>query len=243
MTCNMNRILVIAGTDSSGGAGLSRDVAMAQSLQCSVSPVVTAVTAQTDSAVLSIQPLAPEMVAAQIETACVDPATRPRVVKIGMLGTAGIADAVAQSLPKELPIVLDPVLKSSSGGALMTMECLEPLLSRVTLLTPNLLESAQLSGTPLQQDLASLRRQAQILQNMGPDAVLIKGGHGSGNQASDDLFCDDLHRRFSSPRLPVQKRGTGCSLATAISCELAKGNDLVAACAKGRAAVLRWLQE
>lgn len=238
----MNKILVIAGTDSSGGAGLSRDVAMAQAMECSVSPVVTAVTVQTDAAVCAIHPIPPEIVAAQIDAAFAKTGHPPTAVKIGMLGSAEISDAVAQALPEGLPVVLDPVLKSSSGCTLMTPGNLKPLLRRVTLLTPNLLESALLSGYSESESFEALSMQAQTLRNMGPLAVLIKGGHGTGQLAVDHLFNAQGYRRFASPRLAIQKRGTGCSLASAISCALAKGEDLETACETGKAELLRWLQ-
>lgn len=239
----MSRILVIAGTDSSGGAGLSRDIEMAQLMGCSVSPIVTAVTAQTNTAVLTIHTIPPEIVAAQIRAACDPAGPAPKAIKIGMLGSLAISSAVAQALPKDLPIVLDPVLKSSSGGNLMTASSLSPLLPHVTLLTPNLQESAHLSQSPERQDLRTLCLQAQRLRSMGPQAVLIKGGHGDGHNATDHLFQTESHRSFSQPRLSAGKRGTGCSLATAISCELAKGHDLETACSSAKEALSHWLAE
>ncbi|WP_281955284.1 bifunctional hydroxymethylpyrimidine kinase/phosphomethylpyrimidine kinase [Pseudophaeobacter arcticus] len=241
----MSRILVVAGTDSSGGAGLSRDIAMAQSLGCSVSPVVTAVTVQTNKALIATQPIPPQIIAGQV-AAAFDPAGQiPRAIKIGMIGAPDAAQSLAQALPFGVPIVLDPVLKSSSGGALMSLETLTPLLPRVTLLTPNLEESALLAGTshPSQEppELAELAARAQIILATGVAAVLIKGGHGQGARSIDHLFTADSHQMFSAPRLPVSKRGTGCSLATALACALAQGAPVAEACAKAKTQMTLWL--
>lgn len=244
----MNRILVISGTDSSGGAGLSRDTAMATTLGCEVAPVVTAVTVQTDQALQAIHPVPPQIISAQIRAAFEDKSTAPRAVKIGMIGSAEAARHLADALPEGLPIVLDPVLKSSSGGTLMSLDSLTPLLRRVTLLTPNLEESARLSGLASipQDDLALLRCQAQVMQAKGVAAVLIKGGHASGDRSIDHLFSPQApqgHRAYAAPRLPLEKRGTGCSLATALACSLAAGASLDQACKEAKAAVSAWLAQ
>ncbi|WP_375699430.1 hydroxymethylpyrimidine/phosphomethylpyrimidine kinase [Pseudophaeobacter sp. TrK17] len=241
----MSRILVVAGTDSSGGAGLSRDVAMAQSLGCSVAPVVTAVTVQTNSALIATQPIPPQIIADQV-TAAFDPAGQiPRAIKIGMIGTPEAARSLAQALPAQVPIVLDPVLKSSSGGDLMSLEALTPLLPKVTVLTPNLEESARLAGTCHRPqdppELAELKMRAQRILASGVAAVLIKGGHGQGTHSTDHLFTADNHQMFSAPRLPRSKRGTGCSLATALACALAQGASVAEACAQAKAQMTLWL--
>ncbi len=241
----MSHILVIAGTDSSGGAGLSRDITMATRLGCSVAPVVTAVTVQTHAALLACHPVPAEIIAAQLDAAFDQHGAAPKAVKIGMIGSAEAAHLLARILPPDLPVVLDPVLKSSSGGTLMTLDTLAPLLPRVTVLTPNLDESAQLSGLELAQDtaprLAELSEQARLLQAKGAQSVLIKGGHGTGPQSIDHLFTKQGHAAFAARRLTRGKRGTGCSLATALACGLAQGSPLEQACAKAKAAVSDWL--
>jgi hydroxymethylpyrimidine/phosphomethylpyrimidine kinase len=237
----MSRILVIAGTDSSGGAGLSRDIAMAESLDCRVSPVVTAVTVQTNTALIASHPVPPEIIAAQIQAAFDAPGETPKAVKIGMIGTPEAALHVLRALPTDVPVVLDPVLKSSSGGVLMTLETLAPLLPRITLLTPNLEESARLSNRTPSQDIGALAEQAQILLATGPGAVLIKGGHATGEKSLDHLFWRSGHKVYSAPRLAGSKRGTGCSLATAITCGLAQGEPLQQACASAKIRLGQWL--
>jgi hydroxymethylpyrimidine/phosphomethylpyrimidine kinase len=196
------RILVIAGTDSSGGAGLTRDTATATALGCHVAPVVTAVTVQTSQALSRISAMPVKMVHAQMAAALEEAPVA--AVKIGMLGNAGIARAIAQGLPRDIPVVLDPVLKTSSGGLLGTGQSLAPLMEKVTLLTPNLSESAFLSGQPFSEEPEALRWHAEILMaagsTRGPEAILIKGGHASGEESRDHLFFADAHAVFAAPR-------------------------------------------
>lgn len=233
----MTVILAAGGTDSSGGAGLTRDAAMAAALDVMLRPVVTAVTAQTDHAVEAVYPAAPEEVAAQAQAAlATSPA--PRAVKIGMLGSPALAAALAKVLPPEIPLVLDPVLKASSGGVLMLADGFGGLLQSAALITPNLPELAALSGCG-----GSVEAQAAVLIANGVQAVLVKGGHAEGRDCTDLLFtAASGEHAFAAPRLAVPRRGTGCSLATAIACQLAQGAALPEACRAGKAAVHRWLQ-
>ncbi|UWR69419.1 bifunctional hydroxymethylpyrimidine kinase/phosphomethylpyrimidine kinase [Phaeobacter inhibens] len=262
----MTTLLIIAGTDSSGGAGLTRDVAaataMAQLLpqfaqrSLSLRPVVTAVTVQTDAALEEIHPTRPEIIQSQIRAAA---ATGPiSAVKIGMVGSAmaaeSIAKALALSVPDTCPVVLDPVLRSSSGGRLMQASDLTPLITRANLITPNVQEAAQLApclsdrqpDSPDTPGIASQTRrlqQARQLQDAGADAVLIKGGHGGGALSVDHLFFGDAHIRYERPRLPRGRRGTGCTLATAIAVQLMAGRGLDQACANAGDYVHEWLKE
>ena len=234
----MSRLLVIAGTDSSGGAGLTRDLATAAGFGVAVCPVVTAVTAQTDQGLHAAQGIEPDLIHAQIISALRTPGIR--AVKIGMLGTGDAVRAVAQALKTtELPVVLDPVLRSTSGGKLLDAQGLEvlmdELLPNVTLVTPNLDELATLSGLPK----APVTEQ---VQRLGAKAVLVKGGHGTGADCTDTLFSETSEAgTFSGPRLPVTKRGTGCTLATAIACGLAEGLSISAACSRAREHLQSWL--
>ncbi|CUH98136.1 bifunctional hydroxymethylpyrimidine kinase/phosphomethylpyrimidine kinase [Leisingera aquaemixtae] len=233
----MTWILAIGGTDSSGGAGLSRDTAMAAALGVSVRPVVTAVTVQTNEAVLAVHPCPAQSAADQARAALATP-PRPGAAKIGMLGSAAVAEALGAVLPAGLPIVVDPVLKASSGGTLMAADGFGALLRRAALVTPNLAELEVLSGVP-----GSPEAQAAALLALGVRAVLVKGGHGTGAESTDLLFTPDgPPLAFAAPRLAVSKRGTGCSLATAIACHLAKGSSLQAACRHGKEDVHRWLR-
>ena len=238
----MNAILIIGGTDSSGGAGLTRDAQVARDLGLTPRPVVTAVTAQTDLSIEAIHPVPPALIAAQIAAAL---ATGPvGAVKIGMLGSLEAANAVAEALGGcAAPVVLDPVMKSSSGGALGGPDMLAPLLPRLALLTPNIAEAATLSGGTEAQSETHLEMQGETLLQQGPGAVLIKGGHGAGHDSIDWLFGAGAPRSYAAPRLMRGRRGTGCTLATAIACHLARGEALPISCGAARRYVQRWLQE
>ena len=238
----MKHILVIAGTDSSGGAGLSRDIATASGFGIGVRPVVTAVTAQTDGALVMAQPMPTDLVQRQIDTAL--SAGPPAAIKIGMLAAAEIAVTVARALTGcPAPVVLDPVLASSSGGALFTGGNLAPIFPLVTLLTPNLNEAARLTGTDVAQDDGAIAAQAMRLRSQGVGAVLIKGGHGTGAGSTDHLFDAAGHAQFSAPRLQQGRRGTGCALATAIACRLALGDDLRLACGRAKDHIHGWISD
>jgi hydroxymethylpyrimidine/phosphomethylpyrimidine kinase len=238
----VSTVLVIAGTDSSGGAGLTRDLATLTQLGVRATCAVTAVTAQSDRQFVARQLLPPELLRAQIIAAL---ATRtPGAIKVGMLGDAALIAAVVAALPARgrIPLVLDPVLHSSSGGALLDEaargELIGQLLPRVTLLTPNIPEAAALLGQPQATDEAGLLRQAQALLALGPQAILLKGGHGGGATVRDLLLIGGAAVRWlEGPRRPGARRGTGCALASAIAAQLAQGATLEAACAQGRAYV------
>lgn len=236
-------ILIIAGTDSSGGAGLSRDIAVARDLGVRARCVVTAVTAQTERAVDQSLTMPADIVAAQLKTGLAgDP---PQAVKIGMLATAEIVMAVAAALSgRNIPVVLDPVLAASSGGALLTPEgaaaMIEHLFPLCALVTPNLSEAAALTG--LGDGTGNrLQQQADRIRGFGAGAVLIKGGHGQGRLATDTLFDGHGRLPLSAPRLAGSRRGTGCTLSTAIACFLASGKDLRQACDAAKRFTHRWV--
>lgn len=237
----MTDILIIGGTDSSGGAGLTRDTAAASALGVGVAPVVTAVTAQTHSEVAKIVPIPPDVVAAQIHAAL--HAGSVKAVKIGMLGSNEIAETVAAALKRTaVPVVLDPVLKSSSGARLLSGGLPEALICLADLITPNLLELAALTGHGVAQDERDIAFQSGELRAAGARAILVKGGHGGGEWSTDYLFACTGSEHFTAPRLAVNKRGTGCTLATAISCFLALGHDLSTACGRAKTFIHTWLE-
>jgi hydroxymethylpyrimidine/phosphomethylpyrimidine kinase len=243
----VSAVLVIAGSDSSGGAGLLRDVCTLTELGCEVLCALTAVTAQSDRAVIAVYPLPPELVRAQIEAALAT--GRVAAVKIGMLATAATVRTVAETLGTHaaLPVVLDPVLAASSGGALLDADGLgalrDLLLPCAHLLTPNIPEAAALLAAPLAQSEAELLRQGQALLALGSHAVLLKGGHGSGAEAIDLLqSAGQPLRRFSAPRTSATRRGTGCTLASAIAAGLAAQLTLAEACARAKSYVTQFLQ-
>jgi hydroxymethylpyrimidine/phosphomethylpyrimidine kinase len=240
-------VLVIAGTDSSGGAGVSRDLRVLADCEVAAVTAVTAVTAQSHTRVHGIHTIPPELIREQIAAAL--EANNIRAIKIGMLGTAACVEAVAHSLPlhEMIPSVLDPILASSSGTSLLDESgrsaMRELLLPNVTLLTPNIPEAATLLGMAPAMDESTAIDAARRLRDLGPQAVLIKGGHGTGAECVDILVtADDEIVRLSSPRLPVSMRGTGCALASAIAAGLARGLPLDYACRFARTYLTKQLQ-
>ena len=224
------RLLVIAGSDSSAGAGLQADLKTAQRFGLYAQTAVTAVTAQDTEGVHAVEAVAPDMVRAQIKAALED--IGADALKIGMLANAGIARAVAEALGEtRMPIVLDPVLLSSSGRALLDQAGIEilkgRLLPRARLVTPNLDECERLIGLRPVDDGTS-RKAAQAFASLGAGAVLFKGGHGAGPTSRDVLAQEGKDMViFESPRQDTpHTHGTGCVLSTAIACGLALGQTL-----------------
>lgn len=222
-------VIVIGGTDSSGGAGLARDIATLTELGCAARPVVTAVTAQTDKAVQSVTALSPDQVARQLSSAL---ASGPvGAIKTGMLHSAETVSMIAKVLQERaaIPLVIDPVLVSSSGTQLLSPDGIDALKSRLlplcTLATPNLPEAEMLTGCQ------HLEHQAEALLELGAQAVLIKGGHGTGDRSVDRLYeAGQSAREFAAPRLNATLRGTGCMLASAIAASVSLGANLEEAC-------------
>jgi hydroxymethylpyrimidine/phosphomethylpyrimidine kinase len=200
---------------------------------------VTAVTAQTDAEVTAVTLQAPELVRAQIAAALAT--QRARAIKIGMLGSGALVVAVAAALPAEAatPLVLDPVLAASSGRALLDAAgraaLRAELLPRATLLTPNIPEAAALLHTTEAASAAEIIAQGRALCGLGPQAVLMKGGHATGTDATDWLVCrDGSVREFTLPRHAATRRGTGCALASGIAAGLALGLALAPACERAK---------
>jgi hydroxymethylpyrimidine/phosphomethylpyrimidine kinase len=241
----VSAVLVIAGADSSGGAGISRDVHTLTRLDVRALCAVTAVTAQSDTRLSAVHVVPAALVRAQIEAAFAT--CDIGAIKIGMLANAVTVRAVAASVGARagLPLVLDPVLRASSGGDLLDAAGLlvlcELLLPRVTLVTPNIAEAALLSGESLARTQQDLERQGQRLLTLGARAVLLKGGPGV--DATDVLLQPQCApQRFSTPRYAVTQRGTGCALASAIAAALAAGADVPQACARGKEYMDQWLR-
>lgn len=240
----MSAVLVIAGTDSSGGAGLTRDVATLAHFGVEALCAITAVTAQTDAVVLGVTRLSPETVRAQIAAALAT--GRVAAVKTGMLVDGAIVEAVADALPPRLALIVDPVLAATSGGELLDAAgrtaLMERLLPRATLLTPNLSEAALLLGASVASTEDEVIAQGRALCARGALAVLMKGGHAQQPVATDWLLtADGDSESFTAPRVTAERRGTGCALATAIAAGLAKGLELPAACARAKSYVTELL--
>jgi hydroxymethylpyrimidine/phosphomethylpyrimidine kinase len=240
----MPDVLVVAGSDCSGGAGIVRDIETLAAFGVKASVAITAVTIQTHHGVEHVDAVSPERVAGQMRAAL--KANPIAAIKIGMLATAGTIRAVDDMLADHpaLPVVLDPVLASSSGRALLTEDAMEPLLRlfrRCALITPNLPELALLSGAA--STLAPLE-QAKHLVTAGAPAVLVKGGHSEGPASADILVRPDRDPySFTAPRLAVSMRGTGCMLASAVAARLSLGDDLETAIASAKSFVHERLRE
>ena len=228
--------LTIAGSDSGGGAGIQADLKTFSALGVYGTSVITAVTAQNTCAVTAVQEIDPAIIKAQIDAVFDD--IEVNSVKIGMLSSTAIIDAVASALANvSCPIVLDPVMVAKSGDALLADEAVSALrstlLPRATLLTPNLPEASTLLDQPADQladDTESMVKQGEALMALGPSAVLVKGGHGSGEECVDVLLSDESPRFFTAARLNTKNtHGTGCTLSSAVAAHLALGHPLAKA--------------
>lgn len=224
-------VLIVAGSDSSGGAGIVRDVETVSAFGLRSCVAVTAVTVQSHQAVARIEQMPPDLVAAQMRAALA--ANPVKAVKIGMLGSAPTIEAVSSVLASSLPIpvVLDPVLASTSGRPLLDANAMTSLKRKLfplcTLVTPNLPELALLSGLPLAIGERDILRQAGRLFDAAAPAILVKGGHASGESSTDLLLLPGRDPiRFDASRIPVAMRGTGCMLASAIAAHLAQNETL-----------------
>jgi hydroxymethylpyrimidine/phosphomethylpyrimidine kinase len=227
--------VTIAGSDSSGGAGIQADLKTFSALGVYGASVIAALTAQNTRGVTGIFDVAPDFVTAQIDAVFSDLAVG--AVKIGMLSRVPTIRAVADGLRRWRPpaVVLDPVMVATSGDVLLAADAraalVEALFPLATLVTPNLAEAATLTGEPKAESDAAMWRQAERLIGLGAGAVLMKGGHGAGEESVDLLLtADGARHRFSAPRHPTRNtHGTGCTLSSAIAAGLAKGLDLVTA--------------
>jgi hydroxymethylpyrimidine/phosphomethylpyrimidine kinase len=242
----VRRVLVIAGSDSSGGAGIVRDVRTLTQLGAAARCVVTAVTAQTDQALSAMEVLPAALVRAQLEAALA--AGHLGAVKIGMLGSAANVACVCDRLQDvTIPVVLDPVLSSSSGGVLLAADALAVLRTRLlplaSLLTPNIPEAATLLGVTAARDARDLEAQARALLTLGARAVLLKGGHEQGPESADLLLTNKTCAEWlRAPRVAGTRRGSGCALASAIAAGIAAGMELRIACLQAKQYINEFFQ-
>jgi hydroxymethylpyrimidine/phosphomethylpyrimidine kinase len=224
------RLLVIAGSDSSAGAGLQADLKTAQHFGVYAQTAVTAVTVQNTIGVTGVHAVPPAIVAAQIEAALTD--IGADAVKLGMLGNGAVIAAVAAALKDaRLPLVLDPVMMAKGGAPLLDGEAAqilkEKLLPMATLVTPNLPEAEALVGIAPRSE-AQAQAAGRKFAALGAANVLFKGGHGEDDMVRDFLVEQGVVTLFAAPRRHTRHtHGTGCTLATAIACGLASGKPLV----------------
>ena len=226
------RLLIIAGSDNSGGAGIQADIKTASAHGVYAMSAITAVTVQDTTGVHAVHPVPPEIVRGQI-LACLNDIGAD-AIKIGMLASDAIAQAVAGALADfpHIPLVLDPVLASTGGAVLLGPEALHTLktrlFTRALLVTPNLPETEILTGIRI-ETFDDMRIAADEFAGFGVAHVLFKGGHGEGKMVIDTLVDTQSGEiaRFESPRIESRHtHGTGCTLATAIACGLAQGLPL-----------------
>ena len=226
--------LTIAGSDSSGGAGIQADLKTFAALGVYGASVITALTAQNTQGVTGIHLVPPEFVTAQIDAVFAD--LDVGAVKIGMVAQLATIEAIAAALARLSPahVVLDPVMVATSGDRLLSADAVEALrtklIPRASILTPNLPEAAALLDEPIATSEAAIAEQGRRLVALGCPAVLIKGGHGQGTESVDYLVDRDSVTALPAPRIATQNtHGTGCSLSSAIAAALAKGEDMASA--------------
>jgi hydroxymethylpyrimidine/phosphomethylpyrimidine kinase len=235
----IRNVLSIAGSDPSGGAGVQADLKTFSARRVYGMAVLTALTAQNTQGVSGVHLLPAPFVADQIRAVFAD--VRVDAVKIGMIANAEIADAVADVLSahRGIPIVLDPVMVAKGGAALLDLSAVDVLTRRLlplaTLLTPNLPEAATLLHVQTAETRSEMADQAERLRALGPQAVLVKGGHLAGNESPDVLAVSGGLRWFEATRVPTANtHGTGCTLSSALAAELAKGALLCEAVADAK---------
>lgn len=223
--------LTIAGSDSSGGAGIQADLKTFAALGVYGASVITALTAQNTQGVTGIHQVPADFVTGQIDAVFTDLAIG--AVKIGMVAELSVIGAIAAGLAKWRPkhVVLDPVMVATSGDRLLKTDAVEALRTKLvplaSLITPNLPEAAALLDEPVATTESAIADQGKRLLAFGPRAVLIKGGHGQGAESIDYFVTGSGTVSLSAPRVATKNtHGTGCSLSSAIAAGLAKGEDM-----------------
>ncbi len=238
------RVLIVAGSDSGGGAGIQADIKTVTALGGYAMTAVTALTAQNTKGVFGVVGVAPAFIRQQMRVVLED--IGADALKTGMLHDAAVIEAVCaelESLAPEVPVVVDPVMVAQSGDSLLEACAVETLKTRLaaraTVLTPNVPEAERLLGRDI-ADVSGMVEAAYGLLDLGPAAVLLKGGHLAGDHMVDVLAGAGGVQLYENPRIETAHlHGTGCTLASAIAVGLAQQLDLTAAYRRARA----YLQE
>jgi hydroxymethylpyrimidine kinase/phosphomethylpyrimidine kinase len=237
--------LTIAGSDSGGGAGIQADLMTFSALGVHGATAITCLTAQNPARVLGVEPVSPQMVCRQLEAVFSE--LRPKAAKTGMLFSAACIRAVARFLQQHpIPLVVDPVMVSTSGARLLQAAGLRALaadlLPQATLITPNLAEAEMLTGERLGSP-EDLRDAARTLQRRFGAAILVKGGHLRGCNEAVDIFYDGKQELLlRAPFLRgIRSHGTGCTYSAAVTAYLASGLSLVPAVVRAKEFVTRTL--
>ena len=242
------RVLIVAGSDSGGGAGIQGDIKTVTALKGYAASAITALTAQNTRTVARVLPVPPDFVAQQMRLVLED--IGADAIKTGMLHSAAVIEAVAaviEELGIGIPLVVDPVMISKSGAFLLDPEAVQALkqllLVHAEIATPNIPEAMVLTGMDGIRDLAEMRHAAELIRSLGPRAVLIKGGHMEGEIVTDLLSSEDGVEIFEAPRIHTpHTHGTGCTLASAIATGLAQGLGMRDAVARARAYLSQAIQ-
>jgi len=229
--------LTIAGSDSGGGAGIQADLKTFAALGIWGTSVITAITAQNTQGVLGVSMVPEAIVTLQIKAVLED--FPILVIKTGMLGTAGMIQAVARALPPDIPLVLDPVIVATSGSRLLeedaTTILLCTLLPRATVVTPNIPEALVLSGMKQIATIPDMKEAGRRILDLGPDYVVVKGGHLPGTEAVDILIGPDTEIMVKSPKYPYEVHGSGCCFSAAMAGYLAHDCSVDLAFSKAKA--------
>ncbi len=233
------RVLVVAGSDSGGGAGIQADIKTVTALGGYAATAVTALTVQDTIAVHRVHAVPVDFVADQMRVVLKD--IGADCIKTGMLHSASVIEEVARVLEREgkgLPVVVDPVLVAKSGDALLEAAALRALAERLLplarLVTPNIPEAEALTGRSI-ETVDDMARAAHAIRALGPAAVLVKGGHRHSDMVVDLLLEHGGETRFEGPRIASRHtHGTGCTLASAIATGLAQGMAAAAAVQRAR---------
>jgi hydroxymethylpyrimidine/phosphomethylpyrimidine kinase len=236
------RVLIVAGSDSGGGAGIQADIKAVTAMGGFAATAITALTAQNTLGVHGVVPVDPAFITKQIEVVLTD--IGADALKTGMLHSAEVIATVVASLKKHapgVPLVVDPVMVAKGGHRLLLSEAeaalRDMLLPMAALVTPNLPEAEVLAGFPVRVE-SDMRRAAERLMALGARAVLLKGGHLEGDRVIDLLLHDGKVERFEDARIPSRStHGTGCTLASAAAAGLAQKMSLSDAVARARAYV------
>lgn len=244
MTQAKGRVLIIAGSDSGGGAGIQADIKTVTALGGYAMTAVTAVTVQNTLGVFGVHEIPPAIVADQIRVVMED--LGADAVKTGMLGSVEIVETVARALDAHtagVPVVVDPVMIAKGGTALLQERAIGAvrtlMLPRAAIVTPNAPEATELTGIAV-DDVEGQKRAADALLELGARAALVKGGHVPGAWINDVLATPHGMKVFTSQRIDTNAtHGTGCTLASAIAAGIAQGMDLVAAVEWARVYLLR----
>ena len=232
-----SKVLIIAGSDSSGGAGIQADIKTVTSLGCYAMTSITAITAQNTTGVKSIIPIKPKEISNQIEFTSKD--IKPNAIKIGMLHSKQVITAVMKSLKKinVKKIVLDPVMVAKGGTKLINNQAIndikKKLIKKILLITPNILEAELLTNIKI-NSVEDMIKAGQLLINIGAKNVLIKGGHLKSKYMYDVFLNKKKIKIFKSKKFRSKNtHGTGCTLSSAIAANLSCGKDLIKSCELG----------